>query len=156
VREVCARFAGNKVKRTSANLMRRIRKDEGYFIYAPLASEINFDCYAGYGMSDPDGYPTIVVGLYVDPQAAGSEVAISAMKRISSLTGWDDNLSDRADWPEVWRETSLVSLLPEEEHHVAAVKHFFTESISQLKEELTAFKKECPGLPWRLGLAKDD
>jgi hypothetical protein len=155
VREALASFAGNKIKRKSADLLRQIHEDEGYFIHAPLASEINFECHAGYGMSDPDGYPSIVVGLCVNPQAAGSEVAIAAIKRMSSRTGWDDNLGDRADWPEVWRETSLVSLLPDEDH-VAAVKHFFTDSIGQLKEELTAFKKERPELPWNVDPAKDD
>jgi|SRR5215211_28979 len=154
VREVLASFAGNKIKRTSANLLRQIRRDEGYFIYAPLASEISFDCYAGYGMSNPGDYPTIVVGLYVDPQSAGSEIAISAIKRISSLTGWDDNLVDDKDWPEVWRETSLLSQLQKVDH-VTAVKHYFTESISQLKEELTAFKNERPELLWKVDAAND-
>jgi len=155
VREALASFAGNKIKRTSANLMRQIREDEGYFIHAPLVSEMEFECYAGYGMSDPEGYPTIVVGLYVDPQAAGSEAAISAINRISSLTGWDANLHDHADWPEVWREASLLSALPEEDH-VGAVKHYFIESVGQLKEELSDFKKEHPELSWNVGPAKDD
>ncbi len=42
---------------------------------------------------------------------------------------------------------SLATVLGEEDH-VAAVKSFFTESIGQLREELTAFKKEHPELPW--------
>jgi hypothetical protein len=121
--------------------------DEGYFIYTPLTTEMDFGCYTGYGMGNPDGYPRIRVGLYVDPEAPGAEAAIAAIKQVSLLEGWEDNLDNRADWPEVWRETSLVSLLPEEDH-VATVKHFFIESMSQLKETLTTFKKEHPGLPW--------
>src|SRR3712207_5105266 len=96
-------------------------------------------------MGRPDGYPKISVGLYVDPEAPGGEVAIAAIERVSSLEGWEDNLDSRADWPEAWRDTSLVSLLPEEDH-VATVKRFFIESISQLKERLAAFKKEPPEL----------
>lgn len=42
---------------------------------------------------------------------------------------------------------SLASVLAEEDH-VAALQHFFVESIRQLREELTAFKKENPGPPW--------
>jgi hypothetical protein len=45
------------------------------------------------------------------------------------------------------RVRNLASLLPEEDH-VAAVKRFFIESIRQLREELTTFKKERPDLPW--------
>ena len=47
----------------------------------------------------------------------------------------------------VRRVRNLASLLPEEDH-VAAVKCFLVESIRQLREELTAFKKEYPELLW--------
>jgi hypothetical protein len=108
---------------------------------------MDFDCYAGFGIGGPDDYPTIIVGLYVDPQAIGSEVAVAAIKLISSLTDWHDNLANQDDWPEVWRETSLLSVLQDKDH-IASVKGFFTESISQLNEELTTFKEERPDLPW--------
>lgn len=147
VREALARFSGNKIKRTSTNLLRQIHEDEGYYVHAPLNGEMDFECHAGFGISGPDDYPKIIVGLYVDPQAIGSEVAIAAIKCISSLRDWHDNSANHADWPEVWRETSLLNVLQEEDH-VASVKRFFTESINQLEEELTTFKKERPDLPW--------
>ncbi len=155
VREVLARFAGNKIKRTPTNLMRQIRKDEGYFVYAPLAGKMDFACYAGLGIGGPDDYPTIVVGLYADPQATRSEVVTAAIERISSQTDWEDNLASPADWPEVWRETSLLSVLQDKDH-VASVKRFFTESITQLKQGLTTFKKERLDLPWDPDQARGD
>jgi hypothetical protein len=147
VREELTRFAGNNVKRASTSLIQQIRGDEGYFISAPLTREIDFGCYVGYGMRNPDSYPRSSVGLYAEPEVAGSERAIEAIKRVSSLADWEDNLEDPTEWPEVWREISLINLLPEE-NHVAAVKRFFVESIRQLKEELTDFKKEHSDLPW--------
>ena len=84
-----------------------------------------------------------------------SEVAIAAIKRISSLTDWHDNLANHAGWPEVWRETSLLRVLQDKDH-VASVKRFFTESINQLEEELTTFKKERPDLPWDMDRTRGD
>ncbi len=147
VRDELAHFAGNKVKRTSANLMRQIRIDEGYLIYAPLTSEIDFGCYVGYGMCNADGYPRIRVGLYDHPGAAGRGGAIVAIKRVALVADWEDDLDDPANWPEVWRETRFVNFLPEEDH-VAVVKFYFFESMRQLREELTDFKKEHWDLPW--------
>jgi len=45
---------------------------------------------------------------------------------------------------------SIANFLAKEDH-VAAVKRFFIESIGQLREELTEFKKENPELPWNGG-----
>jgi hypothetical protein len=81
------------------------------------------------------------------PSRESQAGANEAIKRGALGADWEDNLDDRADWPEVWRETSLVDLLPEEDH-VAAVKHFFVQSIRQLREELTVFQKEHSELPW--------
>ena len=51
---------------------------------------------------------------------------------------------------EVWRERDVASLLGEEDH-VAAAKTFYIDSIRQLKEVLTTFKKDHPDLPWQAG-----
>lgn len=59
-------------------------------------------------------------------------------------------MDDLTKWAGVERQVSLARLLPEEDH-VAAVKAFFIESIRQLREELTAFKKVHPDLPWNDG-----
>jgi hypothetical protein len=127
----------------------QIRGDEGYFIYAPLTGEMDFGCYVGYGLRNADSYPRIKVGLYADPGAAGREGAIEAITRVSSLADWEDNLDDRADWPEFWRETSLVNLLPEEDH-VVALKRFFVQSIDQLRGELTGRSPNKGGLVRRI------
>jgi hypothetical protein len=111
--------------RKPTNLGRHIRENGGYFIYAPLTGEMDFDCYAGFGIGGPDDYPTIIVSLYADPQAVGSEVAIAAIKRISSLTNWDDNLANHDDWPEVWHERSLLSVVQDKDH-IASGRRFFT------------------------------
>ncbi len=81
----------------------------------------------------------------------GKEVSISAMKRIALRKDWEGyNLDDPTGWAGVTRGKGLTSLLQEEDH-VAAVKAFFIESIRQLREELMAFKKEHPDLPWSGG-----
>ncbi len=73
------------------------------------------------------------------------------MQRISRLDGWDGyGLENPKAWAGVRRKVSLASVLQEEDH-IATVKHFFVESIHQLKEELTACKKEHPELPWKGG-----
>jgi hypothetical protein len=73
------------------------------------------------------------------------------MKRIALNEDWEPyNLDNLSGWAGVRHVRSLTSLLAEEDH-VAAVKRFFVESIRQLKEELTAFKKEHPELPWAEG-----
>ncbi len=73
------------------------------------------------------------------------------MKSIARRESWEArNLDDSAGYAIAERSRSLVKLLQEEDH-VAAVKAFFIESIRQLREELMAFKKEHPDLPWSGG-----
>lgn len=146
VRHELVRFSGNKLKRTSASLMQQIRGDKGYFIYGSLDREDNFGCYVGYALRNPDGYPRLQVGLYADVEAEGDDVMRAAIEKISRLDGWQLNLENPEEG-EAWREKNLVGLLGEEDH-VVAVKGFFFESIRQLKDELTVFKKEHPDLPW--------
>lgn len=70
------------------------------------------------------------------------------MSRIALRDGWEGHsLDDLTEWSDVRREKSLDNVLSEEDH-IAAVKRFFVESIHQLREELTAFKKERPDLSW--------
>jgi hypothetical protein len=71
------------------------------------------------------------------------------MIRIASHDGWQVDVSgDPEAGPSVWREKSLVSFLPEK-NHTADVKHFFVETIYQLREDLATFRMERPDLPWR-------
>lgn len=139
-------FAGSKVKREPSGL--QIRKDEGYFIYAPLTREGDIQCYAGYEMSIPGEYPKVQVDLSVKPEAMERDSWVAAMKRIAQHGDWKSyDLDDPESWSGVWRETILTTLLTADDH-VAAVKRFFIESIHQIRGELTAFKKEHPDLPW--------
>jgi hypothetical protein len=102
----------------------------------------------GYELLTPDGYPEAFVALETKPRALARETSIAAMRRIALRDGWEGyGLDDPTTWSGVWRATSLAGLLSEEEH-VAAVQRFFVEAIRQLKEELTAFKKAHPELPW--------
>ncbi len=67
---------------------------------------------------------------------------------ISLNEGWIAyNLDDPFSWVGIRRVRNLATLLSEEDH-IAVVKRFFIESIHQLREELTGFKKEHPDLPW--------
>jgi hypothetical protein len=139
-------FAGNKLRREPSVL--QIRRDEGYFVYAPLTSEGDLLCYVGYEMNAPDEYPTIQVDLSVEPGASGRQLLTIVLRQIAQRADWQSYDLDNPDrWSGVWRENSLATLLAEEDH-VAAVKRFFIESIRQLREELTAFKKEHLDLPW--------
>ncbi len=73
---------------------------------------------------------------------------MTAMRRFALRDEWHSSgLDDPTGFLRVWRGQSLASVLYEEDH-IAAVKRFFIESIRQLREELTAFKKEHPDLPW--------
>lgn len=146
VRAELESFAGNKMMRGSIeNDLRRIRR---YVIRAPLHPQRGIFCAVGYSMFTPGTYPAARVALVASPNAEGREMFISVMKEIASKEGWDGYILDNpSEWVQVSREPSLISLLSEEDH-VAAVKQFFIESIHQLREELTAFKKEHPELPW--------
>ena len=146
LKEELARFAGNGVKRAPANLMRRIRSEDGYFVYASMGPQEEFECYLGYAMRNPDGHPRLLIGLYDGLRGARSESARAAFETISRLEGWELD-QENTDAHELWREVHLASLLGEDDH-VAAVKGFFSESIRQLREELAAFKKDNPELPW--------
>ena len=73
---------------------------------------------------------------------------MAAMKRIALREGWNTyNMDEPSRWVGVRRTRNLASILQEEDH-LAAVKSFFVESLRQLREDLTAFKKEHPELPW--------
>lgn len=142
-------FAGNKVRRESVG-MDNIRRLKRYVILAPL-HEWNLFCFVGYAMGASDGYPTAHVNLETRPEAVGREASVAAMKKIALREDWESyNLADPMNWAGVTCGRGLASLLQEEDH-VAAVKAFFVESIRQLKEELTVFKKERPDLPWSVG-----
>lgn len=139
-------FAGSKVKRETHGL-NNIRWHRRYITIASL-HEWNLYCFVGYQMEDLREYPTAHVWLEARPGAVGRETSVAAMRCMSLLDGWEAyNLESPTDWAGVYRAVSLADLLSEVDH-VAAVKHFFVESIRQLREELTAFKKEHPDLPW--------
>ena len=138
-------FTGNKAGIYQAQ--QQVRMLGRYILLARLRGFDLFS-YAGYVMDAEDGYPAAVVQLEMKPQAAGREVSVAALKKIASGEGWDAyNLDDPAEWAGVSRWMSLADLLSEEDH-IAAVKRFFIESIRELWEELTEFKKENPELPW--------
>lgn len=102
-------------------------------------------------MDDTEDYPGLTVSLESRPNAVAREVSVDAMRRIAARGEWEPyNLDSPSDWAGVSSWVSLADLLSEEDH-VAAVKRFFIESVHQLKDELTAFKKEHPDLPWNAG-----
>jgi hypothetical protein len=139
-------FAGNRVRREAVGLD-NLRRFGAYLIIAPL-HEWDLFCALGYSLRKPDGYPAVSVKLQTKPRAGGRDASIAVMKRVTLRDGWEGHsLDDPTKWSDVRCEKSLASLLPEEDH-IAAVQRFFVESIRQLREELTAFKKERPDLPW--------
>lgn len=143
-------FAGNKISKREAFGLNQIRNHRRYIILAPLHMW-DLYCFAGYEMRTSDGYPTIKVYLEASPGTAGRDVSVAAMRQVALRSDWNGwRLDEPMRWATVVRERSLASLLHEEDH-VAAVKRFFIESIHQLREELTEFKKENPDLPWNGG-----
>lgn len=143
VRAELESFAGGKSRRESLGNIRRLWR---YVALAQLHGNDLF-CFAGYHM-DTDEYPWLAVDLQAQPGAVGREVSVAAMRKIALLEDWEAyNLDDSKDWAGVYRGTNLANLLHEEDH-IAAAKRFLIESIRQLGEELAAFKKEHPDLPW--------
>jgi hypothetical protein len=148
-------FVGRKLKRESGDwsLAQMIRRDNGYWVYGEITPEGDFGCYIGYEMATQDGYPKAQIGLYVweEPESIGENIAIIAIKQMALSHDWIRyDPSDSGGEFELAREVSFADLLHEEDH-IAAIKHFFIESIRQLREELTEFKKENPDLPWSGG-----
>jgi hypothetical protein len=142
-------FAGNKVRR-EVHSMNQLRYNSRYVTLASL-HDWDLFCFAGYEMEDSEDYPAAIVTLEARPGAVGREASVAAMRRMSLRDGWKNyDLEDPVGWAGVYRWMSLADLLAEEDH-VAAAKRFFIESIRQLREELTAFKKEHPDLPWTGG-----
>lgn len=142
-------FTGNKVKGQTHGL-NHIRWDWRYIIIASL-QDWDLFCFIGYTMDEPDELPGITVNLESRPNGVGRNVSVAVMRGIADREDWEDyNLENPSEWAGVYRWKSLADFLSEEDH-VAAVKHFFIESIRQLKEGLTAFKKENPDLPWSGG-----
>lgn len=151
VRAELESFAGNKISRREAHGLNQIRYHNRHIILAPLYGVEDLFCYVGYYMADdtPDGYPAAIVDLGARPNAAWRDASVAAMRKIAAREDWESyELGNPSGWAGVWREVSLASLLSEEDH-VAAVKRFFIESINQLREELTAFEKKHPDLPWK-------
>jgi hypothetical protein len=147
VRAELGLLAGHNVKRSLSG-PGQIVEDEGYFVSAPLTDKRDLYCYAGYVTSAHEGYPTVYVSLEAWPEVAGREAWVAAMARIAIHDGWQVDVSaDPEVGPSAWREKSLASFLPEK-NQTADVKHFFIESIHQLREDLAAFQKERPDLPW--------
>ena len=109
------------------------------------------ECYVGYVLDELDEFPKALVGVEADPGKTDSEAATAVMKRILLREGWNgdklDGTGNAESWPEAWREISLASILPEDDH-ITVLQHFFVESLDQLAEELSASRKERPNLPW--------
>ncbi len=148
VRAELESFMDNKVRRDRSNFREQIRADGGYFIYVSPKDNETLGCYLGYHINAPGEYPVASVGLWVDSGALARNELVGLVERISLREDWATHgPNDPESEPEVWRELNLSSVLAERDHTLA-IKRFFIDSIRQLREELTEFKKEHPDLPW--------
>jgi hypothetical protein len=152
-------FAGNQAMRETQSI-RELRWHRRYNTRALLHGWDLF-CDVGYQLGrvdesahssilrlPADGYPAIFAFLEAQPVAEGRETSVAAMRQIALNEDWEAyNLDNPAAWAGVRRVRSLASLLQEKDH-IEAVQRFFVDSIRQLREELTAFKKEHPELLW--------
>lgn len=164
VRAELESFSGSKVRRETHSIW-EARTHLRYQARASLYGRDDLFCDVGYQLGKVDksthasilqiagdGYPAIFVFLEAQPGAVGREASVAAMRKIMLNKDWEPyNLDDPSGWAGVRRVKSLASLLAEEDH-VAAVKRFFIESVRQLGEELTAFKKDRPDLPLDRGI----
>lgn len=149
VRAELESLASNKVRR-EPHSVNNIRQ-HGCYVTTVNLHEWDLFCFVGYGMEDPEDYPVAYVCLEAQPRAVGRDASIDFMTHMALNDGWEVyGLEDVSAWAGVYSWTNLTSLLTEEDH-IAAVKRFFIESIRQLREELTEFKKEHPDLPWSGG-----
>ncbi len=155
-------FAEKKVRREVHSLW-EVRTHLRYQARA-LLHEHDLLCDAGYQLGkvgdaahasilriQADGYPAAFVFLEARSGAVGRETSVAAMRQIALNEDWEPyNLNNPSGWAGVRRTISLADVLHEADH-VATIKQFFIESIRQLRNELTAFKKEYPDLPWSGG-----
>lgn len=125
----------------------QIRDNKRYIVLAPL-DKGDLYCYASYECRASDDYPMVKVNLEAAPNAARKDASVGAMRQIALRDEWiATGLDEPKGFISVSPGRNLATLLYEEDH-VAAVKRFFIESIRQLREELTAFKKNHPELLW--------
>jgi len=155
-------FAGNKIMREGQSIW-EIRNHRRYFALGPLHGWDLF-CAVGHQLGKvddsghasilripADGYPAVFALLEARPEAVGRETSVAAMKKIAFNVDWEPyNLENPSGHAGVRRFRNFADLLPEEDH-IFAIKQFFIESIRELREELTEFKKENPELPWNGG-----
>lgn len=157
-------FTGNKVRRDTHRYNAwLIPNQRRYHTVAYLHAEDLF-CGVGYQLDrvddsvhasilriPADGYPAIYTFLEARPGAVARETSVAAMEEIALDEDWEPyTLDNPVGWAGVRRARNFSDLLSEKDH-IAAVKRFFVESIYQLRNELTAFKKEHPDLPWNGG-----
>jgi hypothetical protein len=146
-------FAGNKVNKREDFGLGQVRGNKRFIMIAFLQG--NLYCYTAYELDTPDGYPEARVYLEASPtkdtKEGARKASVAAMRKLALRDEWDSvGLDDPAGFLRVWCGRSLADFLHENDH-IAAIKRFFIESIRQLREELTEFKKENPDLPWNGG-----
>ncbi len=145
VKEELEAFTRNKASIYQAQ--QQVRRYGRYIVLAKLHGSDPY-CFVGYNMNIAESYPEAIVQLEAQPRAAQRDNIVAAMKKIVLRENWESyNLGDPTAWCGIVCAKSIASFLPEDDH-IAAIKRFFIESIQQLREELTKFKKDHPDFPW--------
>lgn len=137
-------FARNKISGAAVHGLEQVRRQNRYIMLAHLDGWYGY-CYLSHELGGPDGFSWVKVYLEAPPKKSGHEAErdrfVEAMRRVALRNEWRSIDLEDTKWGKVSRERSLASFLSEEDH-VAAIKHFFIDSIHQLREDLAAFKKE--------------
>jgi|GEM_PF-1540623 len=115
-----------------------------------------FEALLGYWLpqDNPDESVSLGIVFYCNPKAEQRDAILSAFREWASKRGdaWDvSGMDDPKSWAELTRWQWLRNLQTSEDH-VAAVKNYFAELVT----ELEAFKSEFPKLPWTPADTKDE
>ena len=90
-------------------------------------------------------YPEVGGMLEVEPTSPKRGEILAAMEEVATRPGWRGSaLRVEGAWSKVLMTRPLQHFL-QEEHHVAALEHFFHEVL----DEVTRLRSDYPHLPWR-------
>ena len=134
--------------------MKQLRDNERYTIHTAFGRS-DFFCVIGYWFPNrnPDDPVWLGIVLTSNPKSKIRKEIIAAFRSLVSDKGhgWAAaNLDDEKAWCELSMGRSLGSFLSEDDH-VRAIKNYFVHLLQDVK----AFKKSTPKLPWSASGADD-
>ena len=131
---------------SQANAFSQLRRFNRYIMYVEIGPNWDFECLLGYWLpnADPAKPPSLGVELGVNPKSRISNDVIAGFRSFAKkITGWNDKDLDDAEWPSIWKRTSLSAFMGEDDH-LKAIRDYFLS----LLDEVAQFRSANPKLPW--------